>query len=227
MNPTVVSDILAVGEVPAPGQLEILAKAGFKSVINCQPDGEVDRFPGAEALDSDATGQGLRYAYAPIVSRTPSEPELALFQRALRTLPSPIYAFCYSGARAAAAAAFIETEVREPAAIIADFAEAGFDVSSLKPWLEDERLRHKAPTPGNGAKVNSVADNGTAAIGMAANGVIAKGIAATAGAVGPVAAVEPQAAPSAMPPAIAAARELQSIIVHARAAGASGFAVAG
>ena len=144
MKPTVVSDILAVGEVPAPGQLEILAKAGFKSVINCQPDGEVDRFPGAAAFGADATRAGLGYVYAPIVSRTPSDDELAVFQQALRRLPSPIYAFCYSGARSAAAAAFVETEGREPQAIIADFAAAGFDIENLKPWLDDERRRRKA-----------------------------------------------------------------------------------
>ena len=214
MQPIVVSDILAVGEVPGPGQLEILAKAGFKSVVNCQLDGEVDRFPGSAVLEADAKRQGLGYAYAPVVSRTPSEGELAVFQRALRTLPSPIYAFCYSGARAAAAAAFIETEAREPAAIISDFAEAGFDIASLKPWLEDERRRHKAPAAMT-RTIAGIGQNASASLDGEIVGQVANQ------------APTPVATPAGPPAAMVAARELKSIVVHARAAGSSGFAVAG
>ena len=197
MKPSVVSDILAVGEVPEPGHLEILAKAGFKSVINCQPDGEVERFAGSAALGAEAARHGLGYVYAPVVSRTPTEEELSVFQRALGQLPAPVYAFCYSGARSAAAAAFVETGKNEPDSIIADFAAAGFDIASLKPWLEDERKRRKAGL----GKVSAEA----ASAGSASNGSAAPAISGTAG----------------------TAIDLKSIIVHARAAGFSGFAVAG
>ena len=200
MKPIVVSDILAVGEVPSADQLAILAKAGFRSVINSQPDGEVERFPGSAVLGADAKRQGLGYAYAPVVSRTPSDEELAVFRQALNELPSPIYAFCYSGARAAVAAAFVETGAREPDAIIADFAGAGFDIASLKPWLDDERKRRKAAAIVPGASGH--------------NGAISQANAIRR---------EPTAEPKV--PAVAAAMELKSIIVHARAAGYSGFAM--
>jgi len=141
MKPVVVSDILAVGEVPTPEQMEILAKAGFKSVINSQPDGEVDRLPGSAVLGDEARKCGLGYAHAPLASRTPNATELAAFAEALAKLPAPIYGFCYSGARSAAGCALLLTETLEPDAIIAQFAAADFDIASLKPWLVDERKR--------------------------------------------------------------------------------------
>ena len=210
MQPSVVSDILAVGEVPEPGHLEILAKAGFKSVINCQPDGEVERFAGSAALGAEAARHGLGYVYAPIVSRMPSEVELSVFQRALGQLAAPVYAFCYSGSRSAAAAAFVETGRSEPDAVVAAFAAAGFDIASLKPWLEDERKRR---APG---------DNGVSA----ANGGVVAGNGTRISAPGK-GQEAPGSAMEAVPVAATAALSLQGIVVHARAAGSSGFAVAG
>lgn len=144
MKPIVVSDILAVGEVPTPEQMEILAKAGFRSVINNQPDGEVDRLPGSAVLGEAARKCGLGYAHAPLASRTPGAAELAAFSEALARLPGPIYGFCYSGARSAAGCALLLTDTMEPDAIIAQFAAADFDISALRPWLEDERERRIA-----------------------------------------------------------------------------------
>lgn len=141
MKPIVVSDILAVGEVPSPEQMEILAKAGFRSVINNQPDGEVERLPGDAVLAEAARACGLTYAYAPLASRTPDGVELAVYADALKRLPGPIYGFCYSGARSAAGCALLLTESMEPDAIVAQFAAADFDISALRPWLEDERAR--------------------------------------------------------------------------------------
>ena len=209
MKPIVVSDVLAVGEVPSPEQLDILAKAGFKSVINNQPDGEVERFASSDAMGADAKRLGLGYVYAPIGSRHPSHYELALFRQALKELPAPIYAFCYSGARSAAAAAFVLAGQHEPDAIIKDFGEAGFDISGLKPWLDDER-KQRAPIGyssalgnGNGpATPAAKIETGAPAVGSH-NGIGANGAR----------------------PVVVKAPVVQGIVVHARAAGFSGFAV--
>jgi sulfide:quinone oxidoreductase len=208
MKPIVVSDVLAVGEVPSPEQMEILAKAGFKSVINNQPDGEVERFPGSAALAAEAKRQGLTYAFAPLTSRTPSEAELAEFARALKSLPAPIYGFCYSGARSAAGCAYLLTEIMEPDAIIAQFADSGFDIGGLKPWLMDERKRRAAPAAkaGNGAAANG-AHGGASAVQGA--GKIAPAPAVSA----PLAAV------------VSAPKAVEGIVVHARAMGNGGFAM--
>lgn len=139
MNPAVVSEKLAVGEVPRLEHVALLAECGFMSIITVQPDGEVTRLPASSAVGIEAARRGLMHAYAPISSRTPSPEELATFETAVRELPAPIYACCYSGARSAAAAAFMLTSDKDVDVIIEEFKCAGHDISTLKPWLEDER----------------------------------------------------------------------------------------
>ncbi len=201
MKPIVVSDILAVGEVPSPDQFEILAKAGFRSVINNQPDGEVDRLPGNEALAAAAKKSGLGYAYAPLANRTPEPHELEAYAEALTQLQAPVFAFCYSGARSAAGCALLLTKTQEPDAIISQFNEAGYDVASLKPWLEDERKRRASPAAkpvhGNGAVLASKE----------------------------TVAAPPAALPVPVAVVTAPKKPLEGIIVHARAAGYGGFAM--
>jgi len=148
MKPIVVSDILAVGEFPTLDEIVILARAGFKSIINNQPDGEVARFPASAVVAEAARAAGLAHAYAPISSRTPDAAELAAFANALEALPAPIYAFCYSGARSAAAAALLRARACEPDALIREFAEAGIDIRALEPWLCEANARHKGSATG-------------------------------------------------------------------------------
>lgn len=218
MTPIVVSEILAVGEFPSPEQFEILAKAGFKSVINNQPDGEVDRFPGSVTVAALATRHGLGQAYAPVHSRTPSDEELAAFAAALKSLPAPIYAFCYSGARSAAAAAFMLTETQEADAIVAEFGRAGFDIAGLKPWLDEERLRRK-PAPGS-----ANGNGGRGAGNGAGNGQVSATLPAPSAAPASAPSIAPATTPAVQPP-VAAQAALQGIVVHARAAGYGGFAM--
>lgn len=153
MKPVVLTDVLAVGEFPTLEQVEILAKAGFRSIVNTQPDGEVARFEPDAEVAAEAGRHGLAHAYAPLSSRTPPADELACYARALAALPAPIYAFCYSGARAAAACALLLTAREDVATILRQFDEAGFDLSGIKPWLEAEQTRHRS-SGGDGARGN-------------------------------------------------------------------------
>lgn len=242
MTPIVVSDILAVGEVPSLEQFEILAKAGFKSVINNQPDGEVERFAGSKEIAAAAEKAGLAQAYLPVASRTPSTAELDAFANTLKTLPAPIYAFCYSGVRSATACAFVMTGTRTVDDVIADFGEAGFDVSALRPWLEDESKRRGGPKPASAtaaapaaaasatapAAVPSTARpaNGNGGGASASNGNGGgHGLAAAASA-SPVTVTPPKPqAPAASPAATTAKEALQGIVVMPRAAGFGGYAM--
>lgn len=150
MKPVVLTDVLAVGEFPTPDQIAILAKAGFKSILNNQPDGEVARFEHDAQVAAEALRHGLVHAYAPLSSRTPPPDELARYAVALNRLPAPVYAFCYSGSRAAAACALLLTSTMEVDAIVRQFDDAGFDLSGIKPWLEDARARVDAPRENTG-----------------------------------------------------------------------------
>jgi uncharacterized protein (TIGR01244 family) len=135
MRPIALSDEIAVGEVPLTNEIQILATAGFRSVINAQPDGEVARFANAATTRQAAEAAGLTYAHVPIDSRRPSQARINDFAGALANLPRPIYAYCYSGSRAAAAWALALAPQLAPAKIVQALELAGFDAGTLAPAL--------------------------------------------------------------------------------------------
>ena len=75
-------------------------QAGFKSVINNRPDFEhgPDQ-PSNAQMEAAAEAAGLTYRFFPVNGGYQSPEEIAAFARLLKELPTPILAFCRSGAR--------------------------------------------------------------------------------------------------------------------------------
>ena len=132
MRPIALSDEIAVGEMPAADEIAILAKAGFRSILNVQPDDEVPRVLTAAAVGQASGAVGLSYAHVAIASRRPDEASLRAFAGAMAQLPKPIYGCCYSGARAAAAWALTMAPEMAPHEIETVCTTAGFDMTSLR-----------------------------------------------------------------------------------------------
>ncbi len=207
MRPIALSDEIAVGEVPLPAEIEILSKAGFRSLINAQPDGEVARFADAATTRRAAEAVGLAYAHVPIESRMASEALIQSFAEALSTLPRPIYAFCYSGGRAAAAWALAMATQTPPVQLAQALENAGFDASALRPAL----IRRSVGLPAY--EVVQVAPT----------------LPVASIAVSPVAvdAIAPPAVEAQVPAPLLAPEPAPLIIVLPRAASDGGFAVPG
>ena len=76
------------------------AAAGFRSVINNRPDfeGGPDQ-PTSASLAAAARAAGLEYEWLPVAPNAHGADEIARFAELLTTLPTPILAFCRSGAR--------------------------------------------------------------------------------------------------------------------------------
>jgi uncharacterized protein (TIGR01244 family) len=216
MRPIPLSDEIAVGEVPRAEEIPILAKAGFRSLLNAQPDGEVERFADAMVTRGAAEAVGLAYAHVPIESRLPSEEQIKIFSDALAALPRPIYAYCYSGGRAAAAWALSAVSTAPPSQVIQALEAAGYDASSLKLALE---RRHAGLSAFEATAPKTIATDGTNA------SVVGP---ALAPALAPALTVDPTA-PSAVIPAQASATPAHPVPakVLPRAASAGGFAVPG
>ena len=141
MHPIGLSETIAVGEAPTVAEIEILAKAGFRSLINTQPDGELDRQMPSSVSAAEAARQGMAYRTLPVESRYVSAEQATMFAAAMVELPKPIYAYCYSGARAAAAWAMAEAPNQDADALIAACKTADFDIVFLKPQLEARRVK--------------------------------------------------------------------------------------
>ncbi len=226
MRPVALSDEIAVGEIPSADEIAILARAGFRSLLNVQPEGEVERLLTAAEVAEGAAAAGMKYAHVPVASRRVPEEKVAAFAQAMVSLPRPIYACCYSGARAAAAWALAVSSAMAPADIVANCNTAGFDISALLPELE---RRHRGPVAPPAAAMTPPPTAATPPPPPAPADVLPTVDAPAVPAATTVAQVpsSPQPAPAAPPKSAAAAIDAAEKIIFPRAAGSGGFSTAG
>jgi uncharacterized protein (TIGR01244 family) len=95
-----IADQLSVAPQLMPDAMAELARLGFKSVINNRPDFEhgPDQ-PASAAVEAAAVAAGLQYRHLPVDGGWQSPEQIAEFARMLAELPTPVLAFCRSGAR--------------------------------------------------------------------------------------------------------------------------------
>jgi uncharacterized protein (TIGR01244 family) len=114
------------------GDIEALAAAGVKTIINNRPDGEdPGQLPAAEARRL-AAAHGIAYRHIPVTAASLSAADVDAFAAVLATAPTPIVAHCRSGTRSTLLWAL--TQLRqgaEPAALVATAAGQGIDIAAL------------------------------------------------------------------------------------------------
>ena len=94
-----VDDRVAVGGQITPEESAEVAALGFKSVICNRPDGEEAGQPSYEAVAAAAQAAGLETRYIPIIHGQAGQPEVEAFAKAMSEMPTPVFAYCRSGAR--------------------------------------------------------------------------------------------------------------------------------
>src|SRR5271157_603827 len=81
--------------------IDALAQAGVRTIVNNRPDGEdPGQLPAAEARRI-AEAHGVAYHHIPITAATLSRADVDAFAAALRDAPAPVVAHCRSGTRSA------------------------------------------------------------------------------------------------------------------------------
>ncbi|MGD9946141.1 MAG: TIGR01244 family sulfur transferase [Burkholderiaceae bacterium] len=94
------SDTVCTAAQLAPADMDAVARAGFRSVINNRPDGEGGPGqPHSDDIRQAAEALGLVYVYQPVDSANIRPQDVAEFGQLLAKLPPPVLAFCRSGAR--------------------------------------------------------------------------------------------------------------------------------
>jgi sulfide:quinone oxidoreductase len=130
---------IAVGRVPTRDEVSILARMGFRSLINNRPDGEKNSPMTSAETEAVAFDLGLAYAHIPVEGRNPLEKDVRAFVEALKVMPRPVYAFCHSGGRSAALWALASVAEMTTDALVERCAEAGHDVSGLSVKMDMRR----------------------------------------------------------------------------------------
>src|SRR5215472_8709367 len=112
--------------------IDALAGAGVRTIINNRPDGEdPGQLPAAEARRL-AEAHGISYHHIPITAATLSRADVGAFAETLRNAPTPVVAHCRSGTRSALLWALARMrEGADPFSLIAEAAGHGIDIASL------------------------------------------------------------------------------------------------
>lgn len=102
-NPWIaVTPYFSVSPQLRPEDMGAVAAHGFKAVVNNRPDGEGGNAqPTSQQMESAARAAGLAYAHLPVVGGGITAEQVAEMSDLLNKLPSPVLAFCRSGARSA------------------------------------------------------------------------------------------------------------------------------
>ena len=124
-------------ELSAAGKLdrddiEALARAGVRTIVNNRPDGEdPGQLPAAEARRI-ADVLGIAYHHIPITAASVSRADVDAFAGVLAAAEQPVVAHCRSGTRSTLLWAL--TRMREgadPFALVSEAARHGIDIAAL------------------------------------------------------------------------------------------------
>ena len=112
--------------------IEELARAGVRTIINNRPDGEdPGQLPAADAREL-AEAHGIAYHHIPITAASLTKADVDAFAATLQSAAEPVVAHCRSGTRSALLWAL--TRLREgadPLALVAEAARHGIDIAGL------------------------------------------------------------------------------------------------
>lgn len=122
-----------------PEELDAIAAAGFRSVINNRPDHEADDQPDGGALAEAAARHGLSYRHLPVVPGQYDQPAIDAMAQALEEMPPPVLAFCRTGTRSTSLWALQAARHADVDELLRIAGEAGYDLAGLAPRLRAER----------------------------------------------------------------------------------------
>ena len=112
--------------------LEALAAAGVRTIINNRPDGEdPGQLPADEARNL-AEAHGIAYHHIPFTAATLTRADVDAFAATLHSASQPVVVHCRSGTRSTLIWALARLrEGADPNALIAQAARHGIDITAL------------------------------------------------------------------------------------------------
>lgn len=95
----VTEDFAISGQISVANVAE-LKEAGYETIICCRPDDESRGQPGIVDIKRAAEAAGVAFTAVPIRPGQATAEDVAAMAESIRTMPTPILAYCASGNRA-------------------------------------------------------------------------------------------------------------------------------
>ncbi|EAQ04767.1 hypothetical protein OB2597_05775 [Pseudooceanicola batsensis HTCC2597] len=121
----------------APEDMEAIRAAGFTTVICNRPDAENPPEWQAAAMEKAARDAGLEFVDIPLTHQTMTPENIGRQTEAIEGAAGPVLAYCASGTRCTVIWSLGRAAEGMPAdEILATAGKAGYDLSGLRPRLE-------------------------------------------------------------------------------------------
>ncbi len=126
----------AVSPQVAPEDFAAIRAAGYVTVIDNRPDGEIPPELHAAAMRAAAEAAGLAFVVNPVVGGAITEENVTSQAAAIATSPGPVFAYCASGNRCSVVWALAHAGRMSADELIAIPARFGYSLEWLRPTLE-------------------------------------------------------------------------------------------
>jgi len=122
----------------SPEDIPTIKAAGFTTIVNNRPDGESPDQPTSDTIEKAAQAAGLVYHYIPLGRDGVSSDMVERTVDALEESSGPVFCYCRSGTRSTTLWALSQKGKMPADRIIAEAADAGYDMSHLAGHLSDK-----------------------------------------------------------------------------------------
>ena len=126
----------AVSPQIAPEDLAVLKAAGFTTVIDNRPDGEIPAALNGAAMKAAAEALGLTFVINPISPGNFSDLVLSTQKAAIDSATGPVFAYCASGNRSSCVWALVNAGTRPTDELIGIPARFGYNLEALRDRID-------------------------------------------------------------------------------------------
>ena len=127
--------MMVAGQV-TPSDMEKLKTEGVTMIVNNRPDDEEPGQPSSAEIEAAARAAGIDYRHIPVGSSGLSAHQVHAMAEAIDATNGKVLAFCRSGTRSTYLWALARAgKGDDPAEIAGKAAEAGYDLTPIRPYL--------------------------------------------------------------------------------------------
>lgn len=131
------SDTMFASPQIGPEEVAAAADRGITLIVNNRPDGEDPGQPDGAEIEAAARAAGMDYLAIPITQSGFSEAQVAALVSALAKADGAVLGYCRSGTRSTLLWSLAQAQLgRSPEEIASAAAEAGYDISPVRPAMD-------------------------------------------------------------------------------------------
>ncbi len=125
----------AVSPQIEPGDLPAIKAAGFTTIIDNRPDGEIPGHLQTSAMQAAATAMGFEFVVNPIIGGAMTAANVTAQAAAIASAKGPVLAYCASGNRSSVVWALAHAGKMSADDLIGIPAKYGYQLEHLRPQL--------------------------------------------------------------------------------------------